>query len=156
METKLKSIFLQCILFVILKVADSVFPMVKDVDKFVDSMPKVELHLHLDGAMSPATLFELAREKGYPAIPDYVKNADDFANFLEMRDNGNLPEFLKKFDFMLPQISGDVEALRRVARDLCETKAREGVVYFETRYAPQLLTAKPNNNNNNNNHNNND
>lgn len=56
-----------------------------------------------------------------------------------MQDNGNLPEFLRKFDYMLPQITGDTNAIERVAKDLVKTKAAEGVVYFETRYAPAFL-----------------
>ena len=42
------------------------------------------------------------------------------------------------------QVSGDAEALKRVARDLCEQKSKEGVVYFEARYAPPFLTTTPN------------
>jgi len=121
------------------------FPRVKNVTEFIRAMPKVELHVHLGGAMNPSTLWELAQRKGVPDFPAdaktaHIKNAEDLGNFLQMRDNGNLPEFLDKFQYMLPQISGDAEAIERVARELCETKANEGVVYFETRYAPQFLT----------------
>ena len=33
---------------------------------FAKALPKVELHLHLDGAMRPATLYEFAITKGKP------------------------------------------------------------------------------------------
>ena len=36
-------------------------------------------------------------------------------------------------------MTGDVAAIERVATELCKTKAEEGVVYFETRYAPAFL-----------------
>jgi len=120
---------------------------VKNIDKFVQALPKVELHLHLGGSISPATLWELAKKKSFPfakPLPDHVKDAKSFAEFLQMRDNGNLPEFLTKFDYMLPQVSGDAAALRRIARDLVETKSREGVIYFEVRYAPQYLRTATN------------
>lgn len=37
------------------------------------------------------------------------------------------------------QVADDLTAIRRVAMELCQDKAKEGVIYFETRYAPQLL-----------------
>ena len=63
---------------------------------------------------------------GFPKFPDSVKSATDLASFLVMRDSGNLPEFLDKFQYMTPQISGDPEALARVAFELCEDKKNEG------------------------------
>lgn len=103
------------------------------------ALPKVELHLHLDGAMRPATLYEFAITKGFPVLPSWIQSASDFASFLVMRDEGDLPEFLDKFRFMTPQIAGDAHAISRVAFELCEDKKKEGVVYFEARYAPHLL-----------------
>ena len=38
--------------------------LIRDVAAFVRALPKVELHLHLDGAMRPSTLYELAMKKG--------------------------------------------------------------------------------------------
>ena len=63
---------------------------------------------------------------GFPQFPDSVNSASDLASFLVMRDSGDLPEFLDKFRFMTPQISGDPEALARVAFELCEDKNNEG------------------------------
>lgn len=34
---------------------------------------------------------------------------------------------------------GDREAVRRIAYELVETKAKEGVIYVEVRYSPHLL-----------------
>ena len=38
--------------------------LIRDVAAFVRALPKIELHLHLDGAMRPSTLYELAIKKG--------------------------------------------------------------------------------------------
>ena len=65
-------------------------------------------NLALKPFYSPATLWELAKAKQFPfpnPLPEYVQDAQDFADFLKMRDNGNLPEFLDKFDYMLPLVS---------------------------------------------------
>ena len=40
-------------------------------------------------------------------------------------------------------MSGDAAAISRVAKELCLKKAAEGVVYFETRYAPAFLVDNP-------------
>ena len=38
------------------------------------------------------------------------------------------------------KLSGDLEAIERIAFELCEDQARENVCYFEVRYAPQYLS----------------
>ena len=37
--------------------------------------------------------------------------------------------------------SGDLEAIERIAYELCEDQAASGVVYFETRYSPHTLVS---------------
>ena len=39
-------------------------PPIAEMAALVKSIPKVELHLHLDGAMRPSTLYDLAIQKG--------------------------------------------------------------------------------------------
>lgn len=36
--------------------------------------------------------------------------------------------------------SGNLEAIERIAYELCEDQARDGVIYFEGRFAPHLLS----------------
>ena len=38
-------------------------------------MPKVLLHDHLDGGLRPATIFELADDQGYDALPAHDADA---------------------------------------------------------------------------------
>ena len=38
--------------------------LIRDVAAFVRALPKIELHLHLDGSMRPSTLYEIALRKG--------------------------------------------------------------------------------------------
>ncbi len=52
---------------------------------FLLSLPKAELHLHLEGAIDPATLLELKRRHGNPStLLDVEKlyRYDDFNGFL--------------------------------------------------------------------------
>ncbi|XP_072222432.1 adenosine deaminase isoform X2 [Leuresthes tenuis] len=57
--------------------------------------PKVELHVHLDGAIRVETILDVA--------------------------------------------NGDREAIKRIAYEFVEDKAKEGVIYVEVRYSPHLL-----------------
>ena len=40
--------------------------------------PKIDLHLHLDGAVQPETAFQLAKEEGIPMPADTV---EEFRHF---------------------------------------------------------------------------
>jgi len=107
----------------------------------IAKMPKVELHVHLDGAMRPSTLWDLAKKRGIKVdFPDEAA----FRKACICREGATLPEFLEKFAIMVPIVSGSLEGIERVAYEFVEDKASEGVVYAEARYAPQLLVDLPN------------
>ncbi len=59
------------------------------IESFVRSVPKVELHLHLVGSASPATVIELARrspEAGVPTSPAELAEWFEFTDFLHFID----------------------------------------------------------------------
>lgn len=100
--------------------------------RLVQEMPKTELHTHLEGAVRPDTILELAR----------VYNADlgaatveELKAKIQMRPGENLLDFLKKFD-PFRFVFDHPESLRRVAYEMVEEEAREGVVYSEIRINP--------------------
>ena len=100
----------------------------------LERLPKAELHCHLDGSLRPQTLLELAREYGV-AMP-----ADDDEQLREhmlVRDARNLEDYLARFETTL-SVMQTADALERIAYELAEDAAREGVRYLEVRYAPVL------------------
>ena len=100
----------------------------------IRSLPKVSLHDHLDGAVRPQTVIELADEIGLD-VP--ATDADDLADWFEERsDSGSLVEYLKTFD-LTTAVMQTREGLRRVAREFVEDLAEDGVVYGEVRWAPE-------------------
>ncbi len=98
----------------------------------------VDLHLHLDGAISLNSAKILAKEQGIE-IPE---NDAEILELLQIRkDCPDLNEFLTKFDFpcsLLQTTKGIKIALQNLTKELDE----QGVMYAEIRFAPQLLTSK--------------
>ena len=96
--------------------------------------PKVELHLHLDGSISPETMWELA-EKEQIALP--VEKFDDFRPWLRMTANcRNVDHYLERF--ALPcSLLQSAENLSYVTEDLIKNLAAQNYAYAEIRFAPQ-------------------
>jgi adenosine deaminase len=88
--------------------------------------PLADLHRHLDGSLRRATLDELAARAKTP-VPD------DLVFFAGM----GLEQALARFAFTLSLLQ-EPEAVQRIAREMCEDAASEGVSTLEIRFAPQL------------------
>lgn len=85
-----------------------------------------DLHRHLDGSLRIQTVRALADERGL-ALPDP----------LGFSANMGLQQALAQFAFTLSLLD-TAAAVERVAREICEDAAREGVTTLEIRFAPQL------------------
>lgn len=97
-------------------------------------LPKAELHCHLDGSVRPATLLELARDQRVTMPRD---DAEALAEYMRVDDARTLEDYLQRFDVTL-SVMQTAEAMERVAYELAEDCAREGVRYVEVRYSPVL------------------
>ena len=98
------------------------------------SMPKVELHVHLDGSLRLETVLELAAQ-----LPDEIRSElpADLASALKPADRCSLEEYLQAFDVTTAVLQTS-SALERAAYEMVEDLAQENVVYFEPRFAPLL------------------
>jgi len=100
----------------------------------IRSLPKISLHDHLDGAVRPDTIAELAAEAGID-LPE--RDADELTEwFAERTDSGSLTEYLTTFD-VTTSVMQTREQLVRVAREFVEDLAEDGVIYGEVRWAPE-------------------
>ncbi|XP_066269496.1 adenosine deaminase-like isoform X2 [Branchiostoma lanceolatum] len=98
---------------------------------------RVELHLHLDGAVRPSTLLDAAKRRGIPLPADTIEG---LLPHVSMDRPDSLVAMIKVFKFFIPIIQGDGETIKRIAYELCEDQAKHGVLYFEARYCPHFLT----------------
>lgn len=102
-------------------------------------MPKIELHLHLDGSLRPRTAMELAGEAGL--FPE--RGLSFWENALRAPEPcRDLNDYLTRFELPLRCLQTG-PSLRRAARELAEDLMRENVIYAEIRFAPQLHTKGP-------------
>lgn len=99
-------------------------------------LPKAELHCHLDGSVRPETLLELGREHHVPMPANDVESLRDY---MIVRDARNLEDYLTRFDITL-SVMQTADSLDRIAYELAEDAAAEGVRYIEVRYSPVLNT----------------
>ena len=96
--------------------------------------PKAELHVHLDGALRPATMLDLAREQGIRLPAD---TPEALAKAMLVRHAQNLEEYLQKYVITLSVLQTRA-ALERVAYEFVVDVAAENVRYVEVRYSPLL------------------
>ncbi|XP_057463155.1 N6-mAMP deaminase [Actinidia eriantha] len=102
----------------------------RDMDWWV-SMPKIELHAHLNGSIRNSTLLELARdlgEKGSIVFSD-VEHAI-------LKYDRSLHEVFKLFD-LIHIVTTDHKIVTRITKEVVEDFAAENVVYLELRTTPK-------------------
>jgi adenosine deaminase len=109
-------------------------------EKFIRTIPKVVLHDHLDGGLRPKTIIELAKDLKYKKLPTH--DPGELKEWFHRgAKRGSLPLYLEGFAHTTGVMQSE-EALERVAYEMMEDMAKDGVVYVETRFAPVFHTAK--------------
>jgi adenosine deaminase len=92
----------------------------------LDALPKVELHCHLEGAMRPATVVDLARKNGVP-----LPTSDP----TELYAYDSLDGFLRVF-WLVQSTLADRGDWARLAYEATVDGARHGVLHREAFFTP--------------------
>jgi adenosine deaminase len=99
------------------------------IERYLDAVPKAELHVHLEGSIQPATLLTLAQRNGVP-LP--VQNVADLQNWFSFRDFNHFIEIYFKISSCL-KTTGDYEL---IAYEFGAMMARQNVRYAEVTFSP--------------------
>ena len=102
-------------------------------------LPKAHLHLHLAGAMRPATLVELAAEQGRRLPPELL---DPTGARLDVTARRGWSRFQRLYDAARDVVAGPAE-VRRLVREIAEDERAAGSRWVEVQvdpssYAPRL------------------
>lgn len=101
------------------------------------SLPKTDLHVHLDGSLRLRTILEIADSQGLQLPASDERGLFDAIGC--GKNFGSLVDYLRGFEITL-QVMQSAAALERIAFELAEDAHRENVRYMEVRYAPLLHT----------------
>lgn len=91
--------------------------------------PKIELHVHLEGAVRPPTLLDMARRNDLPLPVDTVEDLNalyeftDFAHFIEVW-------------ILTTNVMRTADDFRRIVVDYAAEAAGHGAVYLEAIFSP--------------------
>jgi adenosine deaminase len=95
------------------------------------SLPKIELHCHLDASVRVSTVAELGRKIGL-SLPVPLEPA-----LVAPECCIDLADYLVRIDLAL-EVMQHRDHLVRIAREIVEDLAADGNIYGEIRFAPQL------------------
>lgn len=99
----------------------------------------IDLHLHLDGSLTPAFVIRQAKQQGVE-LPTWDER--ELLTYLSVpKDCRDLNEYLEKFALPCSVLQTE-EALTDAVTDLCRRLKEQGLVYAEIRFAPQLHLEK--------------
>lgn len=97
----------------------------------------IDLHCHLDGSLSVASVRQLAAMQGMPALTD-----EEIRERMTVgSDCHTLSEFLSKFDYAQELLQTE-EAITTAVNNLIHELHDQGLIYAEIRFAPLFHTAK--------------
>ena len=98
----------------------------------------IDLHLHLDGSVSPKSARELAEMQGIPVPESDVELTERLSVGPNCR---SLDDYLSRFVFPLSLLQTE-KAISTAAANLERELQAQGLIYAEIRFAPQLCCKK--------------
>jgi adenosine deaminase len=100
------------------------------VQQFAAALPKVELHVHLEGSIRPATLLALAERNGLPLPAADLEGLRDFYRFTDF------DHFIRVY-FTISGCLKTVDDFALIAYEFGADMARQNIRYAEVTFTPQ-------------------
>ncbi|MBI5841955.1 MAG: adenosine deaminase [Chloroflexi bacterium] len=101
------------------------------------SLPKVELHRHLEGSLRLSTMLDVARQHGV-TVPISMLNLSGLVQVQE-QDPLTFTNFLEKFK-TLRLFYRSPKVIDRITREAVEDAAKDNIRYLELRFTPVALS----------------
>lgn len=140
----------------------------EDDEEFIRKIPKVELHVHLDGAFDPDYLWNYIEQHSnrddiaqrYPKefIPPWdimnqktlylqndiknCKNSNEYHKLCTCRGQRSLAYMLNCFQYFLPLVSNQLELIEQLSYDFVVRQYEQNIIYTEVRYSPHELCVR--------------
>lgn len=110
-------------------------------EEFVETLPKVELHAHLNGCIRESTLFELAAERNVTLSNHHFCQSDTFSYSPGSMYNIRPRSLQDCFNMFaeIPKCVNDLVSLRRITSEALDDFAFHHVAYLELRSTPKRL-----------------
>jgi adenosine deaminase len=106
------------------------------------TLPLIDLHRHLDGAVRLETILDLGRQHNLPLPAWDLETLRPYVQIVDKDPaHAALPgvmAFIAKFEWMTGVLV-DYDACRRVAYESVEDAGREGIDYVELRFSPWFM-----------------
>ncbi|RMF78104.1 MAG: adenosine deaminase [Chloroflexi bacterium] len=99
------------------------------IESFIEQMPKVELHVHLEGATQPKTLLELAQRHHIDLPADTVDGIQKWYTFT------NFAHFVEIY-LKISECIRTPEDIEYIAREFLAGQAAQNIRYTEVTYTP--------------------
>lgn len=100
--------------------------------EFVEAMPKVELHVHLEGATRPSTLLKLAKKNGIELPANDLEGIQKWFNFQ------NFDQFVQVYIACI-QCFRSGEDIELLAEEFAREQARQNILYTEATYTAETI-----------------
>ena len=109
--------------------------MKRNVSAWIAKMPKAEIHVHLEGTISPETLLTLAqRHNKMDALP-----SQDIANLQEWLAFSSFPDFIEKY-MLISDLLRTPKDFRLIVEECGRDMVRQNILYRELTVTPYTHT----------------
>ena len=99
---------------------------------FVKEMPKVELHVHIEGSIRPETVLKLAKKNGVSLPADTVEGLRQWYSFRDF------PHFVEVY-VSVSQCIKTADDIELVVREFLEGQAEQNVLHTEATYTASTI-----------------